>query len=309
MQRRGVCFVASDSIYDLAVAFLKSFRIHNPSSPLCLIPYDSETTRLSALAEQYDFTCFSDQSALARCDEIAGQIHGRKWGHYRKLACWHGPFDEFIYIDSDTVVTGSVGFIYERFSGYEFLFSHSDFPALRPFVWKETICQTAVLTNAQISFSANTGFIYSKRGALTIDEAERRLPDALQIVNHMELSCIEQPFLNYLVVTSGKPYTSLSKVIMTTHATDLPVEKWGGQKLKILRKENCRTSTETILLVHWAGEWRPRGIERWLYTVLRKLGYKGWLPSVRLFMPNARLWRYYRYRPERFFSRSARPSS
>src|ERR1043165_8997469 len=98
MATKGVYFVANDAIYDLAVAFLKSFRIHNPAVPLCLIPYDGELSRLLALSEQYNFACLEDHALFARCDEISARIHGKKFGHYRKLAAWHDPFDEFIYI-------------------------------------------------------------------------------------------------------------------------------------------------------------------------------------------------------------------
>jgi hypothetical protein len=306
MAIKGVYFVANDAIYDLAVAFLKSFRIHNPAIRLCLIPYDLETPRLRTLAEQYNFTCFDDRALLARCDDISQRIHGRTFGHYRKLMAWHGPFDEFIYIDSDTVVTSNVDFVFEFMSRYTFIFSHSNWPHLRQWVWKETIYETQVLTKAQIEFAANTGFICSKREILTIDEAERRLPEALQLVQHMVLFCIEQPFLNFLVVTSGKPYESLTNIVAETNATYLPLEKWAGEKMKIVRKENCRTSRENILLVHWAGEWRPKGVEEWLYRALRRLGYKGWLPTVRLFMRHGRLWRYYRYQPEWLFKQRYR---
>ena len=136
-----------------------------------------------------------------------------------------------------------------------------------------------------------------------MDEAERRLPEALKLVEHMVLFCVEQPFLNYLIVTSGKAYSSITNIIAETKETYLPVEKWAGEKLKILRKENCRTPDENVLLVHWAGEWKPAGFEEWLYKALRRLGYRGWLPSVRILMRNGRLWRYYRYQPERLFSR------
>jgi hypothetical protein len=308
MPSRGVYFLANDAIYDLAVAFLKSFRIHNPTIGLCFIPFDGESSRLAALAGQYNFTCLVDDALFARCGEISRQIHGRTWGHYRKLAAWHGPFDEFIYIDSDTVVTWGVAFVFEFLSRHEFLFSHSNMPHLRQWVWKETIHETGALTNEQIEFSANSGFLCSRRGSLTIDEAEKRLPEALKIVQHMVLLCIEQPFLNFLIVTSGKPYTSLRKIAVETSSPNLPLEMWGGEKVKIVRKENCRTTNQNVLLVHWAGEWRPRGAEEWVYKMLRKLGYRGWLPSVRLFMRNGGLWRYYRYQPERLFVRRYRGS-
>jgi hypothetical protein len=306
MSTKGVYFVANDVVYDLVVAFLKSFRIHNPALNLCLIPFDDKTSRLAALAEQYNFTCFTDDALFSRCDEISRRIHGVTKGTYRKLAAWHGPFDEFIYIDTDTVVTASVAFVYEFLDDHDFVFSQSDYPELRYWVWKETIYSTGALTRAQIDFSASTGFICSKKGMMSVDEAEKKLADALAIVDHMELFCMEQPFLNYVIVTSGKRYSSISNIAAETRAPYLPVEKWGGERLRVLSMENCRTSTHNVMMVHWAGVWRQWAIEKWFYRQVRKLGYKGSLPTVNSFMRNRRLWRYYRYQPEHLFSQRYR---
>lgn len=306
MKKKGVYFIANDAIYELAVAFLKSFRIHNPMSRLCLIPYDDNFQRLSKLAETYNFSCFSDPMLFARCDEISRCIHGgRVFGHYRKLAAWHGPFDEFIYIDTDTVVTSGVAYVYELLSEHAFVFSNSNIPETRKWVWKDTIYAAGALTAAQIAFAANTGFFCSSKGTLTIDDAERRLPGALAILQHLELHCIEQPFLNYLVVTSGKSFTSLWNIMVETRARNLPIEMWAGEKLRVLRTENCCTPQCNVLLVHWAGEWQPTEREKRLYEFLRRLGYKGPLPTMRIFMKNRRLWRYYRHRPEYLFARRA----
>jgi hypothetical protein len=307
MKNKGVYFVANDAIYELAVAFLKSFRIHNPSVPLCLIPYDQHTDRLSRLAETYNFSVFTDEALFERCAEISRQIHGgRVWGHYRKLATWHGPFDEFIYIDTDTVVTSCVAFVFEFLKEFAFVFTCSNIPHNRRWVWKDTIHATGELTQRQIAFSANTGCFCSKKGALTIDDAQSRLPGALAIVQHMELLCVEQPFLNYLVVTSGKPHDSIWNIVARTSATHLPVERWAGDKHQFLRFENCCTPHFNVLLVHWAGEWQVTARERRFYDFLRKLGYNGPLPTMRLFMRNRRLWRYYRYQPEHLFSQRYR---
>lgn len=303
MTNKGVYFLANDAIYELAVAFLKSFRIHNPSSRLCLIPYDDHIQRLSTLSETYNFSCFTDAALFARCAEISRRIHGgRAWGHYRKLAAWHGPFDEFIYIDTDTVVTSGVDYVYDFLKDHSFVFTSADIPGIREWVWKDSIYAAGALTGRQIAFSANTGFCCSTKGTLTIDDAESRLAGALAIVEHMELRAVEQPFLNYLVVTSGKSFDSIGNIMAETGARHFPVERWGGEKLQFLRFENCCTPLFNVLFVHWAGQWQPSVHERRLYGFLRKLGYKGPLPTMRLFMRNRRLWRYYRYRPERLFS-------
>jgi hypothetical protein len=303
MKNRGVYFVANDAIYELAVAFLKSFRIHNPSLPLCLIPYDRETERLSRLSETYNFCVWTDDALFERCAEISRRIHaGKVWGQYRKLAAWHGPFDEFIYIDTDTVVTSGVAFVYDFLKDLTFVFTNSNIPEARRWVWKDKIYATGALTERQIEFAANTGFFCSTKGTLSIDAAESKLADALAIIQHMELRCVEQPFLNYLVVTSGKSHDSLWNIVSRTNATHFPIERWAGSKHRFLRFENCRTPLYNVLLVHWAGEWQVTAREWQLYQFLRKLGYKGRLPTMRLFMRNRRLWRYYRYLPEHLFS-------
>lgn len=308
MTNKGVYFVANDAIYELAVAFLKSFRIHNPSARLCLIPYDDHVQRLAQLAETYNFSFFADATLFARCADISRCIHGGKvFGHYRKLAAWHGPFDEFVYIDTDTVVTSGVAFVYELLKEHSFVFSNSDFPDTRRWVWRDTIYAAGALTERQIAFAANTGFFCSTKAALSIDAAERMLPGALALLEHMELLCIEQPFLNYLVVTSGKSFNSISNLLVEKCARHYPVEKWGGEKFKLLRMENCCTPQHNVLLVHWAGQWQPTERERRCYDLLRKLGYKGSLPTMRLFMRNRRLWRYYRHQPEYLFLRRYHP--
>lgn len=301
---KGLYFVANDAIYELTVAFLKSFRIHNPSLPLCLIPYNDDIRRTSSLAETYNFSVFSDAAVFERCAAISRRFHGGKvLGHYRKLAAWHGPFDEFIYIDTDTVVTSGVDFVYEFLKEHAFVVSSADIPEITNWVWKDTIHAAGVLNARQIAFAASTGFLCSSKAALNLEEAERKLPAALALAPHMELRAVEQPFLNYLIVTSGKSYDSIWNIVNQTGARQFPIERWGGEKHDFLRFENCCTPHFNVLFVHWAGEWHPPAREEKFYAFLRRLGYKGPLPTMRLFMRNRRLWRYYRHRPEHLFSR------
>jgi hypothetical protein len=298
MSSKGVFFLANDGIYDLSVAFLNSFRVHNPKSPLCLIPFRDDIDRISKLAAKYNFTIFDDQSLLARCDEISRKIHGQVIGQYRKFVAWHGPFDQFIYIDADSVVTQDVSFAYDFLEDHAFIFSHSDAPYLKRFVWKESIDATGVLTQEQINFSANTGYFCSAKGNLPLEEAEAKVAGAIGIVDHMVLFCVEQPFMNYLVVTSGKPYTSLW-ALAERRSIDIPFEKWGGDHLKLQGMEYCRTAENRVFMIHWAGVWRPSVLERFAYDVAHKLGIRlAERPAVRRFMPNRKLWDYYRYMPD-----------
>src|SRR3569833_2800139 len=109
---RGVYFIANDWAYDQTVAFLNSFRLYNPSIPLCLIPYDNATKRLRSLSAEYNFFVFEDKRTLAVADAVNVTFYPQN-GVLRKLAMWNGPFDEFVYFDTDMIVLHSVDFMYD----------------------------------------------------------------------------------------------------------------------------------------------------------------------------------------------------
>jgi hypothetical protein len=276
--KRGVYFLANDGILDLAIAFLNSFRTYNPSIALCLVPFDDAIEKLLQLRERYGFSVWQDEGLLSRCDEIAVRFHGETVGQYRKLSMWEGPFEEFVYIDTDTIVLEDISFVFPLLEQYAFVTSHSNLPGLRKWVWKETILKAGRLTAAQIAFAANTGFVVSRRGRLTLSGVEAKLTDALELLPHMELLCTEQPLLNYLIVSSGLAHTSLLNLRRSGTFLDLPLERWAGvpvgrvERGKIVEPQNDRS-----LLVHWAGLWqgRERGqvLQRELWEYYRNLDW------------------------------------
>ncbi len=261
--KRGVYFLANDGILDQAVAFLNSFRAHNPTIPLCLIPFADDTTRLAALADRYQFTVWTNENVLRHCDAISAAFHyGMTMGQYRKLAMWHGPFDEFVYIDTDTVVLESVDFVFPYLDRYDFLASHSNLPHLRQWVWRNSIHLANALSPEQIAYSASTGFLASRAGALDVVQVRAELGKPLALAQHMKLLCVDQPLLNYLIVTSGRPYSSLSAIAESTGDPDIPQEQWAGQDIG--RAESGRlipSRVHRVLLVHWAGEWHRAKVE------------------------------------------------
>jgi hypothetical protein len=256
---RGCYFLANDEMLEFTIAFLNSFRHYNPSQPLCLVPYDDKADRVAALQAEYGFEIWSDDATLRRCDAISRHFHSWTVGHYRKLAIWDGPYDQFVYIDIDTVVLNSIEFMFPLISVYGLITSHSNMPELRRWVWKDSIDQAGVLSEAQKSFSANTGFIGSKRGYLSLDIAERKLAAGVEVKPHMELLCAEQPFLNYLIVTSGQAHTSLH-VLGKHHQMQVPIERWAGMDIgRVVDGVINPGSPQKTLLVHWAGERRKLG--------------------------------------------------
>ena len=294
---RGVYFLANDAILDLTIAFLNSFRLSNPVLPLCLIPFGNDIDELRKLSKIYDFSIYENLSSLQRCDKIALKFFDWPCGHFRKLCCFDGPFEEFIYIDCDTVVLRDVYFVFQYLDYFDFVFSHSDSPGLRQWVWKDTICVSGLLNERQIALSANTGFFCARKGGLSLDGAEAISNNLEDILPHLCRVCGEQPFLNYLIVTSNQRYTSLAKLHADTdEAWNLPLERWAGERY--LHRKN-----EDVLLVHWAGCWSASPRDKAIYAFLSKFGIKLCSTGVRLMMPHKKLWKYYRYYPYRNMSR------
>ncbi len=267
---------------ELTIAFLNSFRKYNPAIPLCLIPYNDDCDRITALKDRYRFDIFNDTALLQRFDDISLLFHeGLPQGAYRKLAIWEGAFDEFIYIDVDTVVLEDVSFSFEFLHDHDCITGTSDMPGLKRWVWKESVAQTGLLNEEQVNFAANTGFITSKKGFLTEKTITGSLNAALAAKEHMALDCQEQAFLNYLMVTSGKSYTSLYVLARTEKKRMVMYECWGGTQGGRFRKGKMyfKNLHRPIFLVHWAGVWR-----------------------LEENMPNRRLWQYYRYMKDPFTS-------
>lgn len=297
---RGVYFLANDGIIDLAIAFLNSFRVYNPSLSLCLIPYNSDYLRLKSLQDIYSFSILENLEILKWCDQINYNFFDEHRGHFRKLAAWQGEFEEFIYIDVDTVILSNLDFVFDFLKEWNFITSHSNYPYIKQWVWKEGIETTGYLTEKQINYAANTGFIASKRSLLNRNNIDSRLSTALELKSYMQLFCREQPLLNYLIVTSGNKYTSLTNLVDQTKNQQIKKEVWGGVNGgltlagKLFFPFNNRYYP--ILLVHWAGEWQPRKIDYRIHKILYlfKLS-KSPTPKMRYWMKYKRLWRHYRY--------------
>ena len=253
MTTRGIYFIANDAIRELTIAFLNSVRTFEPQIPICFIPYDDHCEQVVGLQSTYDFTVWAEHSALRWCDAISERFHGTALGQYRKLAIWNGSFEEFVYFDADTVLLSGLDLIFGLLKEHDILAATSDNPANRKFVWKDSLPPEPGFDSA---YAASTGVLVSKQGLFTRAEIDRRVEAALPYAGHMELACAEQAFLNYMIVTSGKRYSSIRQAARETHRRYIPQHVWSGRF-----QGDLLTMADPVLTIHWAGEWQ-RGEHR-----------------------------------------------
>jgi hypothetical protein len=152
-----------------------------------------------------------------------------------------------------------VSFVLPILRDFDYVASHSNISTIRHFVWKDSIYQAGHLENAQIAFSANTGFIASRLEAMPFDWIVRKAEEGVALREHMALSCMEQPLINYLIVTSGKKYTSLFLLFYEKRYAGIKLETWGGNEGLHEKNGNYfNQGDEPVFLLHWAGIWRPQ---------------------------------------------------
>jgi len=273
--QRGVYFLANDRTFEVAVAFLTSLRTSNPLIPLCLIPFGGSCRKIWKLRDKYGFSIYSNHARLAACDALSTHFHKDVVGHYRKLCIWDGPFEEFVYIDVDTVVLQKINFVYELLSEYDVITGHSNLAGSRRYVWKDSIYKSSELSTEEIAYSANTGFIASKRGIVTERHISETLPHALRLRPHMALECMEQPYLNVIIMAATGRYSSIHEINNRIPSLRLPHESWAGDlnwRLHPSGKCEYNGHPTEVLFVHWAGIWSPIGIERFTNTLLAIFG-------------------------------------
>lgn len=294
---RGFYLLANDQMYTLLVAFLNSFRLVEPDLPACLIPFDDNCRRITSLAKQYNVHVYNNPTELVLCDEVGQSFHSSKTGHYRKMAMWDGPFDEFIYIDVDTVMLRSASFVFEYLKDYDFVVGHSDNLATRHNVWANEKAMLASLSERQMAFACGTGFICSHRGAIGHKSLRPLVAEGLLFRDAMQLHCKEQALLNYLIVKSSDKYTSLSNLGSLGADEDLPCECWAGDPnwtVTIDGSYYCG-KRKAVLFIHWAGCWSPRGVCLAINRMLNLCGCGPVFP-IRKNLPMKEVWQFYRDR-------------
>jgi hypothetical protein len=111
-----VVFLANDAVFGQALAFLESFRTHNPNLRLAMIPFADDIRKLERVAPVFNFDILKLNTA--RWDELSREFFPRVEQKYknrlRKLAIFDLDHPATIYIDLDTVVLKDMSFIGEK---------------------------------------------------------------------------------------------------------------------------------------------------------------------------------------------------
>jgi len=259
MTRTGVYCMSNDGFADWTIAFLESFRRYNPTTELIIVPFDDRIDRIAALAPRYNFTLLQDEPLLQRLDRIGNDLFHedyprlRRQKMIRKFAVFHGPLDQFLYLDADIVALSRLDLLMGKLlgSGADFSF----FDTSTEFVYADLSFRRHMEAEFG-SRSFSSGSFISSRGFIALEELSEvcREKDRLKRVFHPLTS--DQPYLNYLVdVKRAKvaaSYEIVPELLPGTWAGEGPVDI-GAKRLRKLGTGPVTRGGKTLPFLHWAG--------------------------------------------------------
>src|SRR6476469_1335534 len=166
--KRGIYIVANDKVTSQAIALLNSIRLHDPEIPIVMIPYDDQYQAVAAkLNSAYGVTLYEDLQFINRLSSKLQQTFGENFfarpNQFRKQACWFGPFDEFLYIDTDIVVFEKIADNLNYLTDYDFICCDYQHKGGIKNVFSQKVIQDKIFTSEELKDIFNGGFWASKK--------------------------------------------------------------------------------------------------------------------------------------------------
>ncbi len=269
MQKRGAYVLANDKVYEWTVAFLESFRAHNPDLPLYLIPFDDRCGQITGLASEHQFETFEHKSfdlleSIGEELELGVTPTGPHW--FRRFASFWGPLDEFIYLDCRMVVLAEVAPLIRALDSYDCDFLH--FEGGLDQVYEPGPVRTRLVRDRRAQ-GFNSGRWVTKKGLFSRDQMQNVATELVRHRDQMNRRNTDQFFLNYLVHTSDVRYASVHDLIPEVSRLTWPripgsIYRDDGE-YKVWSYGRPEHDTQVVLM-HWAGISRKPGMERrWLF--------------------------------------------
>jgi len=255
MARWGAYCLANNSVVDWLSAFLESFRTYNPSVELIIIPFDKHVDKLVALIPKYNFVLLDMPELFDRIDETGKILSPNAYigeRMFRKLAAFYGPFDHFLFLDSDIIILSELDLLMQRLleSRADFIF----FDTSVEWVYADlTFRQYMEREFGSRGFAA--GSFVSSRGFISIDELFAVSLDKEPNKEVFHPGSFDQPYLNYVidikranVSASYEIIPELASGTWAAHPVDIRAKHLGSMGGRPVRRHG-----KILPFLHWAG--------------------------------------------------------
>jgi hypothetical protein len=199
--------MANDRVKEQAAALLNSIRLYDKDTPIILIPYDNKYSEIAKLFQKpYGVEIFPDLELVERICQNVRRIFGRKVfprpEQFRKQASWFGPFDEFLYLDTDIVVFEKIINALDYLVNYDFVNCDYQYKNGIKFLFTPKILEDKVVSPIDLKNVFNAGFWASKKGLVSEEMLYGTFNECLGRLEYFDFSSgvTDMPVFNYLVL-------------------------------------------------------------------------------------------------------------
>ncbi|OUC13046.1 MAG: methionine synthase [Alkalinema sp. CACIAM 70d] len=273
---RGIYITANDKVTDHAIALLNSIRLYDTETPIVLIPYDDNYQNIAALLNQrFGVTVYED---LELIDRLSRRLHETFGGNFfarpnqfRKQACWFGPFEEFLYIDTDIVVFEKIVDNLNYLQDYDFLCCDYQHRGGIKNVFSEAVLTQGIFTEQDLQDLFNGGWWASKKGVIQEKDLLETFAECAQHPEFFDFSqkTSDQPIINYMILRR------VAKRFNVVRREGGAPGSWAGSPQFVLNNDRPfdPTCNQPLQYLHWAGIRIQPGCPYWdLWAKHRYLG-------------------------------------
>lgn len=204
---RGIYIVANDRVKEQTIALLNSIRLYDPETAIVMIPFDENYHEIAEIVTRkygvqiYENLEFADQ-LCQKLYQIFGAGFFNNPNKQRKQACWFGPFDEFLYIDTDIVVFDKIAKLLDYLKDHDFFCYDYQHTNGIENVFSQKVLEEGIFTPEDLKDVFNSGLWGSKKGLFTENELYETFAECAAHTDYFDFSqkTTDQPIFNYLVL-------------------------------------------------------------------------------------------------------------
>ncbi|MDJ0703383.1 MAG: methionine synthase [Leptolyngbyaceae cyanobacterium MO_188.B28] len=205
--KSGIYLVANDLVINQGIALLNSIRLYDPEVPIVLIPYDENYHDLfKIISDRYGVQLYENLDFIKRLSANLQEIFDSSFfarpNQFRKQACWFGPFERFLYIDTDIIVFEKISDQLAYLKNYDFICCDYQHKGGIKNVFTNKILQEGVFSEAELLDIFNCGFWGAKRNLLSESDLYQTFAECAAHLEYFDFSqkTSDQPIINYMVL-------------------------------------------------------------------------------------------------------------
>jgi len=231
--KKGIYTLANNVIYDQLVALLNSIEAnYGQDIPVCVIPYDDQLEKvIKEIKNRDNVHIFNDNSSIQKWEKFAERVWSyhphafSKWkekkikgvyrmGMHRRYCAFDGPFENFAFLDGDTLVMQSFDHVFEKlikadFVTYDYQFKDPShvYDVNSPLF--SNIFSEELMTEKMFC----AGFYVSKKGLFSPEKCEKILESLKKEAGILYINGPDQSLLNYMIMKLNIKNVNMGRIL------------------------------------------------------------------------------------------------